>query len=439
MGKTLWLGNTHFPCGWTSDMSPEDAKALAAKAAKRRKALKLALKKAGKGKGKTEKQKAYVGSTLVRLDALVQAAKRHDYSERKELPEYQEMAGQLKLHQPIADPVRVYLKEKSVGGYRYFCNFGVRHRAAQAIVADMVGAQFKPKPFQYNAAGRGVRDAVKKVRKLHADGYVHAVRLDIHRFFDSFDHDAILAALPIANDVVEHVVIGKHMDVLPGKMKGGAHLQTIIDEFLSLIGQRGLPQGSACSPAIANFFISKIKPTLPKGTRFLNYVDDFLVLAQSPERAQKAKNALTSSVEEMPVGKFKLLEKSSSFLASGVEFLGHHFSENEDGKVRVLVSDANVLKIRFHAQGEYDRIKSQYASMKGKPWGPLSTTEANVRYALHILSWLKTFSEADDISEYGQELFGMIGELAIATGQDPHKILNLANMQKLKDVDFYGA
>ena len=97
----------------------------------------------------------------------------------------------------------------------------------------------------------------------------------------------------------EHVVIGKHFELQGQHLnKEEKHLQDTLDHYLSLIAERGLPQGSASSPAIANFVMSKIEPKLPKGARFLNYVDDFLILAQSPERAEKAKNALTSSIKK---------------------------------------------------------------------------------------------------------------------------------------------
>lgn len=438
MANPLWLGNTHFPHGWKSDMSLADAKAIAAKARKHRKALVAALKQIGKGKGKTEKQKAYYGSTLVRLDALINAAKRLEYHERLEVPAYQDIAAKLKLHGPIEEPVHVHLKKKSSGGYRYFCSFGVRHRAAQTIVADMVNAQFTPRHFQFNAAGRGVKDAVKKVRELHAKGHTYAVRLDIKTFFDSFDHDAIMAMLPIPKDIIEHIVVGKHHHLHDALTKEDQALQHILQDYLSLIGHTGLPQGSACSPAITNFFMSKIEPKLPKGARFLNYVDDFLILAQSPERGQKAKNALSSSIEEMSVGHFELLEKSSGSIHSGVEFLGHRFSEGDDGKIRVTVTPANLHKFSNETGEDYNRIEKLYGSLKDKPWGPFSATEANVKFAVRILCWLRTFSEADGIAEHEQDFMGLVESLALATGQDPQKIMNLAKLQKLRDVGVSG-
>ncbi len=437
--KALLIGNVHFPSGSTAEA--DDALLLVAKAAKRRAALRTKLKKAGKGaKVPQEAQKAYLGSSLARLDALIRAAKHLDYKKKLEVSQYELMAGELKLYAQIDEPVRVYLKEKSSGGHRYFCDFGIRHRAAQALVADIINAQLSPKPFQYNVKGRGVAVAIKQIRQLHADGYKNVVRLDIQRFFDSFDHKAIMQVLPIAKDVTEHVVIGKHFELQGQHLnKEEKHLQDTLDHYLSLIAERGLPQGSASSPAIANFVMSKIEPKLPKGARFLNYVDDFLILAQSPERAEKAKNALTSSIKEMPVGHFELLEKSSGSLLSGVEFLGHAIVEHPDGSLGVTISPSNVHKIMAWTAEELERITDKFAADEGKAWVAFDAFAAIVRFAHHVFSWLQTFKQAGDVGKHEEELLERIDTLALATGQDADKIKALARKMPAKDVEPYPA
>lgn len=441
MVKTVWIGNARFPFGPQSKISSEEAKALAAKARKRRKALKAVLRSTSKGKATTEKQKLYYGSTLVRLDALVQAAKRLEYGKRQEIADYQQMAEALKLHAKIDEPARVHLKEKSSGGYRYFCNFGVRHRAAQAIVADMVKAQFKPMPCQYGVGGKGVREAVKRVRKFHAQGLKPMVHLDITRFFDSFDHDAIITALPVPKAITEHVAIGRHHTLQPAKNYGGNPLDNIQSEYLSLIGQRGLPQGSACSPVITSFFMSKVLPPMPNGAAVLNYADDFLIVAQSPERGEKAKNALTASIEAMPLGSFKLSEKSGSFSQSGVEFLGHSFSEDENGVLHVTATPANVNKAVLHLSEEFERIADLSVKSKAKPnakgWLPYVLVDEVVRYAVYVLSWLRTFEQADDIKEYHAEFLEYVANLACEVDVDYEKVMGLAKQQKIEDIDYF--
>lgn len=420
-------------------MEADNAQLLVAKATKRRAALRAKLKKAGKGaKAPKKVQTAYVSSTLVRLDALIRAAKHLDYNKKLEVPQYELMANELKLHMQIDELVRVYLKAKSSGGHRYFCDFGIRHRAAQSLIADIINAQLNIKPFQFNVAGRGIAVAIKQIKQLHASGYKFSFRLDIHRFFDSFDHKAIMQMLPIAKDLTENIVTGRHYQLKGQHLdQQEAHLQDTLNDYLSLIAERGLPQGSACSPAIANFFMSKIEPKLPKGAWFLNYVDDFLILAQSPERAEKAKNALTSSIEEMPVGNFELLEKSSGSLLFGVEFLGHAIVEHPDGSLGVTVSPANLHKIMAWTAEEHEQITDQFSADQSKVWVSLDAFTASVRFAHHILSWLRTFSQAEIDPVFEQELMERIDTLALATGQDAAKIKALAKKMPKNDLEPY--
>lgn len=422
--------------GWGHYPLSEEAQALIKKAVKRRAELRRKLRKAGKGaKAPKHAQSVYIGSGLVRLDALIRAARKLDPGKMLEISQYTSMAAHLKLHQPIDETVRVRLKEKSNGEFRYYCNFGVRHRAAQALVADMINAQLTPRPFQYNVKGRGVARAVQQIKKIHASGCTYAIQLDIKGYFDNFNHDAIMQALPIAKDVTEHVAIGRHYKLCQQSLnKEPASLHKVLSEYHLLIAEQGLPQGSACSPAISNFFMSKIKLKLPKGAWLINYVDDFLILAQSPERASKAKNALTSSIEEMAVGTFELLEKSSGSLHSGVEFLGHRFSAQDDGMLSVRVTPANVTKITNRAVQEIEQIKDQLAAVHSTEGMTFDTMSAAVKLASRLLSWVHTFSEADDISEHETELMRYIDTLAKIADLDASEIKAIAKLMPKTDV-----
>ena len=252
----------------------------------------------------------------------MEAAKRLEYHQRLTLPEYEQLGKVLQLAKPIDEDVFVYLKKKAAGGFRCFCDFGARHRAAQAIVSDMLKAQFEPKPYQYGVDGRGLRVAIEAGASMH--GYTHVVRLDVKAFYDSFDHAAIRAAAPLPKAIIESVAIGAHLQmkagITTGTNTGGAHQQYPIHRYIKFIRQAGIPQGSAC-PAIGSFFVSKLDFTLPKGAVVLNDEDYFLVMAKSAEKREKATITLKASLEALSVGNFELLEKSSGSIPSGFTFL----------------------------------------------------------------------------------------------------------------------
>lgn len=401
---------------------------------------KLLTKVATATKGEREKrQKEYLGSSLVRLSALTEAAGRLEYHQRRTIPEYEIMAAGLTLFKPINEDVFIYLKPKGNDEYRYFCDFGVRHRAAQALVADLVRLQFKPRPYQYDVAGRGVRRAVQCVRALHAKKYVHGVRLDVKRFYDSFHHQAILSALPLPKAVIEHVVIGQHYNLKQGKQEVDPTQTDILSEYQHFVGQSGIPQGSACSPVIGQFFVSKLGFKLPKGAVVLNYADDFLVLAQSPEKGEKATNALHAALAAVSVGNFELREKSGSSIHSGFEFLGHHFSETAFGKLRIDITPANQFKVHANITEEIEALKKlAHKPAKAVAYKDWIVLDRIVKLARHIMSWVQTFSEADEVEEFEQYLWTIFKDFCKEIGIDPSKPLAIAKSKKVTDAELYG-
>lgn len=343
---------TTFELGETNELTPALAKEKVSQARKERRKLQKALKNASSPSARKASQHDYVTSQRVRFATIIDVAKKLPMHERPAFAQCWLWSIALKLHEPIPEAVWMRLKAKSGGEYRYYLDFGVCHTAAQRMVAEMLKVQFKAKPYQFSARrSGGVAVAVSQARALMGEGFVHIRRLDIKKFFDSFSHAAMLSpALPIAHKVAEHVVIGRHYNVkVDDKLKHGPNGSTVTD-YLDLVGHAGIPQGSAVSPLIGEFFTSQLGVKMPKGARFINFVDDYLVLAKSPTALIKAENALKSAVANLPVGDFELLEKSGSSpyspdLPSSVsfEFLGHAFFLSK-GKVVVHVIDANFNK-----------------------------------------------------------------------------------------------
>jgi hypothetical protein len=91
-------------------------------------------------------------------------------------------------------------------------NPGIRHRTAQNAVAGIIGSHFVPRGFQYTHLG--VQAPIKRVKQVIKDGYVHTARLDIKSFYPSFDPDTLGHALPLSKEVVDHVVLGRHMETV---------------------------------------------------------------------------------------------------------------------------------------------------------------------------------------------------------------------------------
>ena len=172
------------------------------------------------------------------------------------------------------------------------------------MVLDMLKAAFKPKAWQYGISGAQGRDeAVKNAKKFIEQGFVNAKHLDIRKFYDSFSHKGIMDSdLPLPISVIEHVVIGKHFDVSISKALLESYHGALCCEYADLVSAAGIPQGSATSPLVGGYFISKLDMKLSGTVRIINYADDFLVLANSASALSSAEKALKSAVEDLPAG-----------------------------------------------------------------------------------------------------------------------------------------
>lgn len=393
------------------DPGPDTIKhvrSLVSNANKHRKKIVRKLRAAGNGSDKFKTQNAYLGSSLVKISALVEAAKGLPLQQRKPISDYVALAETLKMHSTIDETVNYYLKPKHSGKYRCICVFGVRHKAAQKIVGDLVNAQFIPRPFQFNVARRGVKLAIRKTRKLIEQGLVHASCLDIGSFFDKFDHVQLMASGITEKKVMEYVVIGKHYEMKPLLMKGGIGQggHSLYQLHEAYLHSHGIAQGSVCSPSIANFYISKLNPQLPKDARVLNYADDFLVLAKSGESLEKARKALKASVEALSVGSFELLEKSGSSMSTGFAFLGHQFVQGSEG-LQVYLTDQVIERQAIVTGLQNDRFHALLAKKNGasKSGADASLVDAQIvdlliDWARTIKGWQSAYSEVNDIEEH---------------------------------------
>lgn len=433
--NTIPFNGVLFPHSASDPLTQHEVYSLLEKANKHRAKILIRIQKAGKTAAAQKPQKAYLGSKRVRLSALIEAAGKLPFSQRRQISEYVHMAGKMALHKPCSEFVRLNLKEKFSGGLRHYCSFGVLHKAGQIIVSELLAAQFTPKPFQYGVKGMGMAKAIAEVKKLHASGLIHGATLDIKNYYDSYDHPTLLQALPLPKAVIENVVIGRNYNLKAGKFDGEPIPLHTLAPYMDLVHQHGIPQGSASSPMVGSFFMSKIAPDLPEGTALLNYEDDFLIMAKSVEKLQMAKNALTASIQAMSVGKFELLDKTGSSNPLEFEFLGHSFAEL-DGKLIISVSERNLNKLEIRMGEAFDKLATlKFEDPKNCKSLILDTL---MQFAVYVVSWVQSFKEASNIEALELMLFDFFQMLADPYDCNAGSMLQLATKSPSADVDFYG-
>ena len=159
-------------------------------------------------------------------------------------------------------------------------------RVIQQAMAQVLGPIFDPgfsaSSFGFRP-GRSAHQAVKQIQGSIKAGYKVGVDLDLAKFFDRANHDALRAR--VARKVRDQALlrlIGKYL-------RAGV-----------LVGQRveptatGVPPGSPLSPLLSNLRLDDLDKELERrGPRFARYCDDFLLVVKSPRAGTRVKASIS--------------------------------------------------------------------------------------------------------------------------------------------------
>lgn len=351
------------------------------------------------------KSAEYLKSYDCRLVAIVEQAKDLPPSDRLPLSVYRTFARAFSPFHPILEPVTCWDKPKSSGkGHRRIHDFGPMNRAAQHMVMRVISAFFKPRPYQYNASGRGSLKAMLAIKKLIGAGYEHVLRLDVRNFFSSFLREGLHELLPIPKSVIDNVAMPGNLQPKPkkGGKKAGKSKPAANEEDVSPTGGQTLckgntsscasppvlPQGSLHAPILAEYVVSLMNITMPEGVEIVIYVDDILILSKSADGLMQAKHALLLAYEDSPAGDF-IFEVSEETLPSGVCFLGYHIQKLPSGKLIVRPSAKNETAFKNKCKA----LKSAVTKQSKK--GSAAVAQAIANLYAYMRTWIEAFRAAD--------------------------------------------
>ena len=186
----------------------------------------------------------------------------------------------------------------------------MRDRVVQSSVAllltPLLDREFEEASYGYRP-GRSVKQAVEKVRRMRAEGFIWTVDADIQGYFDNISHEKLVARF--LRSVTESPLV---------------ELVSLWIETGSGSG-RGLPQGSPLSPLLANLYLDDLDEALSsKGLRLVRFADDFVVLSKDRLGAEQA----LARVEKLLTGFGLTLNREKTRIRSfdnSLRFLGHLF------------------------------------------------------------------------------------------------------------------
>ena len=251
-------------------------------------------------------------------------------------------------------PVRRVTIPKPGGGVRELGVPTVLDRFLQQalgqVLSPILEPHFSDRSFGFRP-GRSAHQAVEAARRAIEVGETWVVDVDLDRFFDRVQHDALMAR--VARRVDDRRVlrlIRRYLDA--GVMVEGMRVATV----------EGTPQGSPVSPLLANIMLDDLDHELERrGHTFVRYANDLRVYVASERAATRVLEGVTAFVEQrlrLRVNR----EKSGVAPATRRGLLGFGFFRREGG-----------VKVRLDPKAKH-RLKVRPRLLTSRRWGVSMTT-----------------------------------------------------------------
>ena len=193
----------------------------------------------------------------------------------------------------------------------------VQDRFIQQAIHQVLSPQFEPTFSEHSYGfrpGRSAHDAVKAARVHVEAGYKWVVDIDMERFFDTVNHDRLMARMKV-------VVKDKRvLRLVNAYLKAGVMVNGVVVET-----KEGTPQGGPLSPLLSNIVLTELDQKLEeRGHRFVRYADDCNIYVRSERAARRVLASTKRYVEERM--RLRVNEaKSAVDLAVRRQFLGFSF------------------------------------------------------------------------------------------------------------------
>jgi RNA-directed DNA polymerase len=193
----------------------------------------------------------------------------------------------------------------------------VQDRFIQQAMHQVLSPQFEPTFSEHSYGfrpGRGAHEAVKAAQAHVEGGYKWVVDIDLERFFDTVNHDRLMARMKA---VVKDKGV---LSLVNAYLKAGVMVNGVVVETME-----GTPQGGPLSPLLSNIVLTELDQKLEeRGHRFVRYADDCNIYVRSERAAKRVLASTKRYVEERM--RLKVNEaKSALDLAVKRQFLGFSF------------------------------------------------------------------------------------------------------------------
>ncbi|QKD83384.1 CRISPR-associated endonuclease Cas1 [Thermoleptolyngbya sichuanensis A183] len=193
----------------------------------------------------------------------------------------------------------------------------VRDRIVQQALLNLLHPilepQFENSSFAYRP-GRSYKSAVQQIDQWRQRGYDWVLDADVVKYFDNIQHGRLFDELQerVHDPAIGHLVerwIGSGVSTASGL----------------ILPNKGVPQGAVISPILANVYFDNFDEAIEAaGLKLVRYADDFVILAKSKARIEKAHDLVEELLDTMGLELHPDKTRVTHF-NDGFRFLGHTF------------------------------------------------------------------------------------------------------------------
>jgi len=280
-------------------------------------------------------------------------------------------------------------------------------QALHQVMQPLFDPEFSSSSYGFRP-GRNAHQAVKAAQGYVAKGRRWVVDLDLEKFFDRVNHDALMARVSrkVKDDRVLKL-IRRYLEA--GLMEGG----------VASARSEGTPQGGPLSPLLSNILLDDLDRELERrGHRFCRYADDGNIYVGSQRAGQRVMAAITAFLEQ----RLKLkVNASKSAVARPWErkFLGYSMTWHKKPKLRIapqsrerLVEKIRQMQRQARGQSLKQVIERLNPLLRG--WmayfrltevkGVLEELDGWIRHKLRALlwrQWKRVYTRARNLMKTG--------------------------------------
>lgn len=246
-------------------------------------------------------------------------------------------------------PVREVLipKEGKPGATRPLGISNLEDKIVQKMMQKVVESIYEPLFLECSFGfrpGKGCHDAIQTLlNHLYENDIQTVIDIDLKNFFGTIDH-------ALLEDILKQKIKDtKFMRYINRMFKAG-----VLSQGELKMSEEGVPQGSICSPILANIFAhyaidiwieEMVKPNCKGTVRLIRYADDAVICCQYAEDAQRIRQTLPKRLEKFKLQlneeKTKLVNFDKELAKQGVpqetfDFLGFTFYLGHSKSGRII-------------------------------------------------------------------------------------------------------